>query len=181
VCMRVWGGGGGRTARLGLKPVCWVANSAGDATTVNTIVQDAVPTISLPSPCPRLPPCALTSASTSASTPASTARVDRVHDPVLVAHTRPDAVLPTTHPRLRHPALQCCVASPAWWQSSWSAFYTFIHITLPSRGAAGFTVPTGKRVNTREVCLWTHLFPSFKRAGVGTNGILEWNNPNPNP
>jgi hypothetical protein len=34
-------------------------------------------------------------------------------------------------------------------------------------------VPTGKRVNFREECHWSHACMSFKRAGVGSNGILE--------
>jgi hypothetical protein len=28
-------------------------------------------------------------------------------------------------------------------------------------------------VNTREECHWSHACKSFKRAGVGTNGIFE--------
>jgi hypothetical protein len=36
-----------------------------------------------------------------------------------------------------------------------------------------FTVPTDKRSNTRDECHRSHTCKSFKRAGVGTNGILE--------
>jgi hypothetical protein len=38
-----------------------------------------------------------------------------------------------------------------------------------------FTVPTGKRVDTREECHWPHACKSFKRRnkGVNPNGILE--------
>jgi hypothetical protein len=31
----------------------------------------------------------------------------------------------------------------------------------------------GKRVDAREECHWVHVWQRFKRAGVGTNGILE--------
>ena len=38
-----------------------------------------------------------------------------------------------------------------------------------------FTVSTGKRVNFREECHWSHACKSFKRTRVGSNGILECN------
>jgi hypothetical protein len=31
-----------------------------------------------------------------------------------------------------------------------------------------------RKGNTREECHWSHACASLKRAGVGTNGILEW-------
>jgi hypothetical protein len=33
--------------------------------------------------------------------------------------------------------------------------------------------PVIRGVNTREECHWSHACKSFKRAGVGTNGIIE--------
>ena len=55
-----------------------------------------------------------------------------------------------------------------------------VHSVMVNRGGGGytqrafsvaawFTMSTGKKVDHREECYWTHAY--FKPAGMGTNGI----------